>query len=609
MHILYIGYLFASMQILQVSSHQQTTTTSSTLKKVTVYQSGASLEHFASIQLKQGNQELVIGGLSSYLDINSLQVNCPESVTILGMEFSNNFIGPENVSPEVKTLQDSLEIIHRKSQENNILIHTSTELLEVLRVNKDIKGTQTGLSVAELTKLMDYYKNKSIAVQTELMHLNNKKKELDQLTSKLKQQIAEEQKKNTKSGGRLTLQLSVNVSGKHDFNIHYISQNAYWTPYYDIKCKNTQSPLSFTYKAKIVQTTGIDWNKVSLSLSTASPKQYGNAPLLKTWFLGYINPVKNMNSALAKSNTYGQLLEGRTPGLTTLSASGMPGATSQVTIRGTSTIDNDAAPIYIVNGIPMEPNEFSKLNPNDFKSVEVLREEAATSIYGSRAAHGAIVITTKSGLEDYISVSESTLDVTYDISLPYDVPTNGKPQIATLKEAEMPAVYKYYAVPKLDTDAYLLAEVTNWQSMNFLPGEANIIFEGTYIGKSFLDPANTNDTLNLTLGTDKRVVVKREKVTDFSSVKFLGSNKSQTVTYDVTVRNSKTEPIQIILKDQYPISTQKDIEVQLQEHSKGSVHEEIGVVTWTLTIPPGTQEKKRISYNVRYPKGKVINLQ
>lgn len=605
MHIFYLGYLIASMHFQPLATTSQQSTAPSTLKKVTVYLSGATLEHTASVQLKQGNQELVISGLSSYLDVNSIQVHCPEAVTILGMEFSNQFLGEENVSPQVKSLQDSLEKINQKSQQNNILINTSTELLEVLRVNKEIKGTQTGLSVAELTKLMDYYKNKSIAVQTELMELKNKKKELDDLAVKINNQIAEEQKKNTKSGGRITLQLSVAVSGKHDFNIHYISQNAHWTPYYDIKCKNTKDPLNITYKAKIVQTTGIDWNKVNLSLSTASPKQYGNAPLLKTWFLGYVNPIRNINNALGKSANFEQILAGRAPGLQVLQGNGQP---ATVTIRGQGTINGGTDPLYIVNGIPMEANDFDKLNPNDFKSVDILRDEAATSLYGSRGANGVMVITTKSGLEDYITVSESTLDVTYDISLPYDVPTNGKPQIATLKEADMPAIYKYYAVPKLDKEAYLLAEVTNWQTMNFIPGEANIIFEGTYIGKSFLDPANTSDTLNLTLGTDKRVVVKREKVTDFSSVKFLGNNKSQTVTYDITVRNSKTEPIELILKDQYPISTQKDIEVQLQEHSKGSVNEEIGVVTWKLSIPPGTQDKKRISYNVRYPRNKVINL-
>lgn len=609
MQLLYIGFLMAFMQFHQSTPLQTQSTVSSTLKKVTVYQAGASLEHIASTPLKQGNQELVIGGLSSYLDINSIQVHCPEAVTILGMEFSNQYMAEAYISPSVKHLTDSLEKINQQIQQNNILTNTSTELLEVLRVNKEIKGTQSGLSVAELTKLMDYYKNKSIAVQTELMELRNKKKVLDDISLKLKNQIAEEKKKNTQSGGRITLQLSVAVNGKYDFNVHYISQNAYWTPYYDIKCRNTKDPLAITYKAKISQSTGIDWNKVNLSLSTASPKQYGNAPLLKTWFLGYVNTVRNMNNMLSKSNTFGQILQGQAPGLEVLPGSGQPGQASTVFIRGNASITGNSEPLYIINGIPMEPHEFSKLNPNDFKSVEVLKDAAATSLYGSRGANGVVVVTTKSGLEDYITVSESTLDVTYDISLPYDVPTNGKPQIATLKEAEMPAVYKYYAVPKLDRDAYLLAEITNWQSMNFLPGEANIIFEGTYIGKSFLDPANTNDTLNLTLGTDKRVVVKREKVTDFSSVKFLGSNKSQTVTYDITVRNSKTEPIQLILKDQYPISTNKEIEVHLLESNKGSVNEEIGVVTWQLSIPPGTNEKKRISYNVRYPKGKVINLQ
>ena len=51
-------------------------------------------------------------------------------------------------------------------------------------------------------------------------------------------------------------------------------------------------PLKIFYKAKIVQTTGIDWKQVKLSLSTATPEQKGNAPELQSWFLGYINPIQ-----------------------------------------------------------------------------------------------------------------------------------------------------------------------------------------------------------------------------------------------------------------------------------------------------------------------------
>lgn len=219
-----------------------------------------------------------------------------------------------------------------------------------------------------------------------------------------------------------------------------------------------------------------------------------------------------------------------------------------------------------------------------------------------------MVITLKDGLDDYVSVAEGELDLTYDIDIPYDVPTNGKQQIATLKEATMPSIYKYYAVPKLDKESYLLAEVSEWEKMNLLPGEANIIFEGTYVGKSFIDPASTNDTLNLTMGKDKRVVVKREKMVDFSSVKFLGSNKLQTMTYELTVKNNKKDAVNFILKDQYPISTNKEVEVELLSDGEAMVNKEIGVLTWKLQLAPGESKKVRFSYSVKYPKGKTLNL-
>src|SRR5690606_14388127 len=116
--------------------------------------------------------------------------------------------------------------------------------------------------------------------------------------------------------------------------------------------------------------------------------------------------------------------------------------------------------------------------------------DKATPIYGARAANGVILVTLKDGLEDYVSVTNNELDVSYDIDLLYDVPTNGKPQLATLKQEKMDAVYKYYSVPKLDKEVFLLAEISDWEQLNLLPGEANIIFEGTYIGKSFIDPGS-----------------------------------------------------------------------------------------------------------------------
>ncbi|MBN8860541.1 MAG: DUF4139 domain-containing protein [Sphingobacteriales bacterium] len=447
---------------------------------------------------------------------------------------------------------------------------------------------------------MDYYKAKSAELQQELKQQNEKKKKWNELLLRVNDQVAEEEKKNTRNTGRITLQLSAAVSGKYDFTIAYITPNAYWTPYYDIRVDDIKSPLKVVYKSKITQTTGIDWKKVKLSLSTSVPNQWGNAPVLNTWFLAYINPVNVME----------QSLSGKAAGITLRGTNSL----SDVVVVGYGNAKKEEAdntgllPVYIVNGAEMSKQEFQKINKVAIKDMQVLKADAATALYGSRAAGGAVVVTLKEGLGDYVSVSDNELNVTFDIDIPFDVPTNGKEQTAMLKEYKVDAHYKFYSAPRLDKDAYLLAEVPEWERLNLLPGDANIIFEGTYVGKSFIDPNSTFDTLNLTLGRDKRVVVKKEKLVDYSSVKFLGSNTLQKITYEITVKNNKKDSVDMLLKDQYPISSTKEIEAELTNDGGADVNKETGVLTWKLKLAPGESRKIRFAYSVKYAKDRVINL-
>lgn len=569
----------------------------SNLTTVTVYRSGAEMIHRTTAQLLQGSSELIVEGISNTIDINSIQINAPSAVTILSMEFSNNFLVAPEVSSRIKILQDSATQVQKELDKVAVQITTTTDLIDVLKANRNIKGEQTGLSVAELAKLMDYYKVKLTELQNELGVQKEKQKKQSELLSKIKLQIKEEESTNTRNSGQLHLQLSVATTGKFDFTISYVTPNAFWTPYYDIRVDDIKSPLKVIYKAKITQTTGIDWKKVKLSLSTAVPNQWGNAPVLKSWFLSYINPVQVMERKLASN----RIQSFESPSLNEVVVLGYG-----TKVRGVST--SNAEPLYVVNGAVMSTEEFAKINPASIKSTEVVKDAAATAIYGARAAHGAIIVTLKDGLEDYVSVTDNELNLTFDIELPYDVPTNGKGQIATLREYGVEAFYKYYSVPKLDKDAYLLAEVPDWEKLNLLPGDANIIFEGTYVGKSFIDPNSTFDTLNLTLGRDKRVAIKKEKLVDYSSVKFLGNNKLQKITYELTVKNNKKDSVKMLLKDQYPLSTNKEIEVELLDAAGAEVNSDIGVLTWKLNLAPGESKKLRFAYSVKYPKDKVINL-
>lgn len=211
-----------------------------------------------------------------------------------------------------------------------------------------------------------------------------------------------------------------------------------------------------------------------------------------------------------------------------------------------------------------------------------------------------------STVNNYTSVNESQLGVTFDISIPYDVNSDNKPHTVAFKEYEVPATYKYYAAPKLSTDAYLLAEVINWEKFNLQPGNANIIFEGTYTGKSYINPANIQDTLSLSMGKDKKIIITKEKQQDFSSTKFIGTNKKQVFSYLIKIRNTKKESIDLSLKDQYPLSTESDIEVELLESSGAEVNKENGMLLWQLKIAPNETKTIKLSYSVKAPKNKVI---
>ena len=580
------------------------------LQSVTVYRVGAELVHQAKAGLKQGNNELVIDGVSNALDINSVQIKCDDKITIMSIAFSTDYLKPAVKSAIVRRLEDSVEVLTKELSKVSVVLATDKELLELLKANKEIRGTQSGLSVAELMKMMEYYRSKVLDLQNEISQYVEKKEKLNEAIDKINLQIKEEDQKNNKTVGKLLLQLMNPMAGTYNFTISYITRNAYWNPSYDVRVENINKPIKLMYKAKVVQTTGIDWKQVKLALATSTPNQNGNAPILKSWFLSYIDPVARMEQKLSMNSL--QSLSGRVPGVMVDNS-----PLQDVMVTGYYSGDaNDQAykkdkvaePLYVLNGKPISKKEFERIDPNAIKSMETLQEANATAVYGARASAGAILVTLKDNLGDYLTIHENQMDVVFNIDIPYDLPGNGKEQSVSLKEFPVNTVFKYYSVPTLDKDAYLLGEVADWESLNLLAGEANIIFEGTYIGKSYIDPNSTQDTMNLTLGKDKRIVIKKEKLKDYSSIKFLGSNKKQVMTYEITVKNNKKEAIQMLLKDQYPLSTNKEIEVELLESADAANNTDLGVLSWKLQLAPGEQKKFRVSYSVKYPKDKFVNL-
>lgn len=580
--------------------------TSAKTKAATVYFSGAEITQSTSVNLPVGTSEIVIKNVADYLNENTVQIAAPKSVTVLSVQFSDNYVSEyelDESNPAIKRVRDSITYVQKELKKVQIDKYSHQQTIEMLDKNKEIRGANSGLNVAELMKLVEYYKSKRTELENAVVLLVEKEtkwnKALTELNNKLE---INTQKEDKISEGKLILQVMNEVAGNVNLDISYITNSASWQPFYDLRAENITASIDLEYKAKVTKNTGIDWKKVKLTFSSGNPNQNNVAPLLQAWFLSY---GKDKQFEDRPNANFLNTLQGQVGGLNISSFNGQPGGKSSVIIRGAGSINANTDPLYVINGIPSTAEEFRKISPTSIKDVRAIKNEEALSLYGNRSSNGVIVITTKN-MNDYTTIEEQELNVSFDIDIPYDILSNGKAHSVSLKDIKIPATYKYYAAPKVEKEAFLLAELNDYAKYNLLPGEANIVFEGMYVGKTMINPNQTQDTLNLSMGRDKKISIKRERITDKSGTKFLSSYKEQTFTYDITVRNNKKEDINMLLKDQYPLSTDKEITVELLEKDGAKENEETGVLTWEIKLKPNETKKYRISYKVKYPKDKLI---
>jgi len=248
-------------------------------------------------------------------------------------------------------------------------------------------------------------------------------------------------------------------------------------------------------------------------------------------------------------------------------------------------------------------------NPIVYDKRKLAKEFAGAAM---RSAPAEVAMDSEELLEaksssDYVTTIQTTLNTEFDISMPYTVLSASKPTVVDIKVHDLKSEYVYSVAPKLDADAFLLAKATGWEEYNLLPGEANIFFEGTFVGKSFIDPNNIKDTLSISLGRDKRIVVKREKLKDLTSRNFIGSTKKESYAWEISLRNTKQEAVKIIIEDQIPVSQNAQIEVGVSDLGGAQYNKQTGKLTWELELKPNETRKLVYKFEVKYPKDKQIS--
>ncbi len=197
----------------------------------------------------------------------------------------------------------------------------------------------------------------------------------------------------------------------------------------------------------------------------------------------------------------------------------------------------------------------------------------------------------------------------YFIDTPYNIMSGADDLMIEVLRDELPAQFTWFAVPRVERDAFLVARITQWEDFVILPGPMGVFFEDSWVGSTFINPEQTADTLEVSLGTDRSVAVERERLTEYSRKGMLGRRTTETVAWNIVVRNGKNVPVNIEIKDQIPVTTDADIQITLEEKSGASHLESTGILTWRLEIAPGETVRKPFRYSVRYPSDKKIRLE
>lgn len=521
---------------------------------------GAELTHEGRMRLEAGTRIVLLEGMSTSVDPNSLQVNLPEGIALLSQQFRiyQPPVPPSKYTKQIEALTDSNRLLQKEIARYQNLINIDQEILVKtgLLIESPLKDkSDRPVLAADLLRMLDVY---TARIEKAKLSIFQWQTEIEKVQKKIQDnnkqiyQWSQEQIKPGDPVGQLFLQVISTRSDEYPVKVSYYTPHAGWTANYDLRINSKENKVKLVYKASLTQTTGIAWKQVKLTLSTGTPNFGVQAPLLTPWYLQLYVPELYRQSQLRSVNVNANVVQSMA---------------REKSLQEMVVADKDE--YKIAAAAPVDPSTM-----------------------------GA-----------YTTLNQGQLNTSYEISLPYDVPADGQLQQVNIQERQVDASLKNYAVPKLDREAYLMAEVGDWQKLDLIPGAANIIMDDTYVGKTQIDPNSTADTLNLSLGRDKRIAIKRTQVRETAPAKSGGGTNKQVFTYEITVKNNKVTPVQLLLKDQHPLSSVKEVEVSLDDAGEAEVNPETGVLTWKVDLKPGESRKYRFVYSVRYPRDKrIVNL-
>ena len=538
----------------------------STLSDVTIYAQGAQLHHKANFNYKVGVTEIIVEGISPYIDAKSIQVKATGAVVILDSKYTLYYPQvvqatedgiPLKIKRDISLLKDSLRTIGYEIQEieDELSVLNATKSIIISNGVMRSQG-KVNDSLNLLKSAVDYYTLKLTELNKKILILNKRKQEKQEKKSQMDlrmynlenfQNQSRPAQPNNSPIPRIVVTIQSKEVGAGKLSLSYVASNAGWTPLYDLRSDATTGKLSLTYKAQVYQNTGLDWNDVKISISTNNPKANKTKPELNPWYIDY-------NSYRAEQKDKKR------------------------------NLDYLTQPSAVPNALFNSGFSFSQTLTNSNEDIQGLTSDQFTTV-----VHQLIA-------------------AEFKIDLPYTIKSNNDQHMVLIKQAELNTSFKYFAVPKMDAGVFLVAQMTKLDELQLVPAKANIFFDGTYIGETYIDPTQMDDTLNLSLGKDPNIVVKRTLVKKDCKDKIISDRIERIFAYSIEAKNNKSSTIELIIQDQLPLTTNGDITIEAMELSKGELDTRTGTIEWKMTLKPKDSKLLDYKFKVKHNKDKQIAI-
>ena len=522
-------------------------------REVTVYADRAEVVRIFQGDLAAGDQSLLFDNLPANVDFSSIRVEGTGAFTLID-------IRPETVQVKevaneaIRALQAKIqaqELVQKELSLAEARVAFRRSALEKVLGRLTSVGKESAnpeMDPLKWAAYLDFQAEQQVALDKEATDLAKRIKASRQQVDTYNREIAALNGNQSRSRNLARVNLDVKTAGPAVVRLSYVVQGPSWMPVYDLRADTKAKSLEITYHAELRQSTGEDWQGVSLKLSTAEPSVGGREPEMSPWFLAKAEAIAldELRKDSGGLNRRGSNATGRIAG---------------------------------------EKQNFAAATENQFNEFST---KSGAAVLADATVSTASVVTGGTA-------------ATYVIERTTDIKSDNKMAKVTVTRLLLPSTFRHSCVPKLSSYVYLKTHATNKSDFTLLPGRTSVFLDGAFVANSSMDLVPAGQKFWTFLGVDQSVSVERKELARREESTGLFGKKTLRTVFDQVfkVKNGKATEIDLVIWDQLPMGDHEDIKVVLEEpkyekDSESFKMNESKYVEWRHAVKAG--EKLDVPY-------------